>query len=124
MNWNAFSAGALALLAAAGLLSPRVAVAGEHVRGGDVVSAARATPRSSPPQPTNAPVVRSAGFQVAVTVVPPAPTRPAKAPVYVNLRGPDGQTRRFLVEGGAAAIEAPQLVLRPGQSVTIRFAAR
>jgi hypothetical protein len=122
MKWKALSAaGATALLAAVGLLSPQVALAGEHVRGGDVVGAAYSAPRPSPPAYTQ--VARPAGVRVAVSVVRPAPPRPAQAPLYVNLRGPDGQTRRFLVEGGRAAIESPQVVLRPGQSVTIRWVA-
>jgi hypothetical protein len=41
--------------------------------------------------------------------------------VYVNLRGPDGQVRRFPVEGGRQAIQSPQvIVLRPGSTVTVR----
>jgi hypothetical protein len=52
------------------------------------------------------------------------PAEPAKEPVYVNLRGPDGQVRRFLVEGGHEAIQYRQVVVRPGTSVTVQVAAR
>jgi hypothetical protein len=56
-------------------------------------------------------------------VVTPAP-RPAVAPYYVDLRGPDGQVRRFPVEGGRAAIQAPPVVvLRPGETLTLRLQA-
>jgi hypothetical protein len=41
----------------------------------------------------------------------------------VNLRSPDGQVRRFPVEGGLKAIEVTRVVIRPGQSVTIRWMA-
>jgi hypothetical protein len=62
-------------------------------------------------------VARPVSFAVTVTV------RPAKQPVYVNLRGPHGEVRRFLVEGGGAAIQYRQVVLSPGESVTIRWVA-
>ena len=59
-----------------------------------------------------------------VSVIVTTPVQPTAAPVYVDIRGPDGQVRRFPVEGGRAAIQAaPAVVLRPGQSVTIRWMA-
>ena len=42
---------------------------------------------------------------------------------YAVLRGPDGQTRRFPVEGGRSAIRYTQVVVHPGQSVTIHWSA-
>jgi hypothetical protein len=50
--------------------------------------------------------------------------RATQKPYYVTLRGPDGQVRRFPVEGGPASIHYTQVVVRPGQSVTIQVAAR
>jgi hypothetical protein len=69
----------------------------------------------------SAPVFRVAAPPVNVSVaVTPPPA--AKEVVYVNLRGPDGQVRRFPVEGDREAIQSPQvIVLRPGASVTIRW---
>jgi hypothetical protein len=43
--------------------------------------------------------------------------------LVVSLRGPDGEVRRFPVEGGRSAIETYQVVLRPGTSITIRLLA-
>jgi hypothetical protein len=61
----------------------------------------------------------AAPVTVSVAVTPP---QTAKEVVYVNLRGPDGQVRRFPVEGGREAIQSPQvIVLRPGASVTVRW---
>jgi hypothetical protein len=89
---------------------------------------ARAGDRHHSPSPTitrsqpATPVVASAlPAPQAVSVVVALPPQPAKKPVYVNLRGPDGQVRRFLVEGGRAAIQYRQVVLRPGQSLSIRW---
>lgn len=75
-----------------------------------------------PPAPhVVAPVVRAAAAAVTVSVAV-TPPRAAKEVVYVNLRGPDGQVRRFPVEGGREAIQPTQLiVLRPGASVTVRW---
>jgi hypothetical protein len=64
--------------------------------------------------------VAPAPMSIAVTV----PARPATEPVYVDLRGPDGQVRSYLVEGGQEAIQYRQIAVRPGGSVTIRLAAR
>jgi hypothetical protein len=61
---------------------------------------------------------------VSISVVMPAATQPAAEPTYVELRGPDGQVRRFPVEGGRDAIQYRQVVLRPGESVTFQVAAK
>jgi hypothetical protein len=53
----------------------------------------------------------------------PAPAESAQEPLIVDLRGPDGQTRRFPVEGGRSAIQTPRTVaLRPGEFISIRWA--
>jgi hypothetical protein len=60
---------------------------------------------------------------VAITVAVTKPAQPRPEPVYVDLRGPDGQVRRFAVEGGREVIRTqPVMVLRPGQSVTVQVA--
>jgi hypothetical protein len=52
------------------------------------------------------------------------PAQSTTQPVYVDLRGPDGQVRRFPVEGGREAIRYQQtVVLRPGSSLTIQWVA-
>jgi hypothetical protein len=103
ITWGAASG--LALLLAPALL------AGEHVRGGST--------SQRPAQPAPAVAVRPAA--VSIVVAPPAPV--VEEPLTVDLRGPDGQIRRFPVEGGRAAIQTTQVVLRPGESVTIRWVA-
>ena len=103
----------VALVAAAFLLGVPPALAGDRVR------APKATPRA---QPAPAPVARPLPPSVAISFVA-APAQPAREPVHVDLRGPDGQVRRFAVEGGEAAIQYRQVVLRPGQSVVIRWVA-
>jgi hypothetical protein len=101
------------LLAAAFLLMAPPALAGGRVTAGRP---------AAPPQP--APAVRVVYLPAPVSVVVTVPGQPAKPAVYANLRGPDGQVRRFAVEGGRAAIQYQQVVLRPGQSVTVQVAAR
>jgi hypothetical protein len=106
------------LVGATFLLTAPQVLAGASMRAGDAHNAMQPSP---PPQPV--PVVRvvpvPAVVSVAVTVAP----QPATGSIQVNLRGPDGQLRRFPLEGGREAIEYEQIVLRPGQSVTIRWVA-
>src|SRR5262249_46333351 len=106
-----------AVLLAALLLAVPQVVAGEHVRSG------QPAPR---PQPAPAPVAATARVApvATMTVTVTVPAQPASPPVSVDLRGPDGQVRSFVVEGGREAITYRQTVLRPGASVTIRLAAR
>ena len=108
-----------AALAAAALLllGPQVIAGGG---GGRYHSTSRPITRS---EPAPAVVAQAVVAPRAVSVVVML-SQAAKKPVYVNLRGPDGRVRRFLVEGGRAAIEDRQVVLRPGQSVTIHVAGR
>jgi hypothetical protein len=77
---------------------------------------------AAPPRPLGASYAMGSPVTVSV-VVAPAP-RPPEPAFYVNLRGPDGVVRRFPVEGGRAAIQAPPVVvLRPGESVTLHLQA-
>jgi hypothetical protein len=99
------------MLAGVLAMAPR-ALAGEHVRAGHPVAA-----RS---QPAPVVVVRPAA-PVTISVTPTAPAENDAA--YISLRGPDGQVRRFAVEGGAEAVSTRVVVLRPGESLTIRLTA-
>jgi hypothetical protein len=102
-----------ALLAGLLVTAPRL-LAGEHVRAGH-----QTTPR---PQPTTAVVVRPAA-PVTISLTPGAPVPAGGEAAYISLRGPDGQVRRFAVEGGAEEISSRVIVLRPGESLTIRLTA-
>jgi hypothetical protein len=103
-----------ALVAAAFLLSAPLLSAGERVH-------TRARP-AAPTQPAGPVAVAASATSFAVVVTS---TRPAE-PYYVTIRGPDGEVRRFPVEGGPAAIQyqSAPVVLRPGESVTLRLVAR
>jgi hypothetical protein len=110
----------------AGLLSGVVLVGvlvGQVRAGGMVPTAGRSTSRYVAPAPTPAPVVsswaRPVTFALSMTV--PAKT---KENVEVDLRGPDGQVRRFVVEGGTAAIQYRNVMLRPGEALTIHWTPR
>jgi hypothetical protein len=106
---------ATVLLMAAFLLMVSEALAGPSARAGDQPAAQR--------RPAAVSVVRTVSVPVSITVVAPTQARPAVEPLSVNLRGPDGQVRRFAVEGGRDAIQVRQVVLRPGTSVTIQWTA-
>jgi hypothetical protein len=61
---------------------------------------------------------------VTISVTPAAtPGTPAPESATISLRGPDGQLRRFAVEGGTAELSSRVIVLRPGESLTIRLSA-
>jgi hypothetical protein len=81
------------------------------------------SPRIVHPQPAPSPSVRAMPQPATYSVVVTMPVQPPSKPFYVNLRGPDGQVRRFPVEGGPAAIRYRQVVLHPGESLTIRWTA-
>ncbi len=104
----------VSLVAAALLATVSPALAGDRVH------ASKSSTTSS--QPATVSVPRAVSQQVTITIVP-APVQPAAEPVVIGIRGADGQVRRFPVEGGAAAIQSGQIVLRPGQSVTIHWTA-
>jgi hypothetical protein len=80
------------------------------------------TPRPSV-SPAVAPSVRPASSPLTVSVVVTPPPRPVAEPLAVDIRSPDGEVRRYPVEGGRAAIQSGQVVLRPGESVTIQWRA-
>jgi hypothetical protein len=107
-----------AVLSAAFLLTaPQLLAGGAAVRAAD-----QAAPRS---QPVAAPALRPLWLAAtAVSVSVTAATPAAKEEAYVTLRGPDGQMRRFAVEGGREALPSRVVVLRPGDSVTIQLTAR
>jgi hypothetical protein len=66
-------------------------------------------------------VARTTAVASTVSVVVVTPAQAAPEPFDVALRGPDGQVRRFPVEGGREAIQTRQVVLRPGETVTIAW---
>ena len=76
-------------------------------------SSVRPVPAPAAPTSSRPPATSSVAILVA------SPQESAPRPMYVDLRGPDGQIRRFRVEGGRAAIQSGQVVLRPGESLTI-----
>jgi hypothetical protein len=115
MSWRKVRWVKMALLSAAAFLGLV-----PQVMAGPRVVAGRAT---TPPKPAPVPVARAVRPAVTISVVVTAPAQPAKAPAYVDLRGPDGKVRRFPVEGGQAAIQTRQLVLRAGQSITLVWVA-
>lgn len=63
------------------------------------------------------PTPAATSVQVAV-ILPPEP-----APVYISLRGPDGEVSRFPLEGGRRAVRPREIVVHPGETATIRFVA-
>jgi hypothetical protein len=100
----------------AALVAATQALAGEHVRAGHAVIT------QSQPAPVVA--ARAAASTVTVSLAVPAQVPAPSEPAYISLRGPDGQVRRFAVEGGSEALATRVVVLRPGESVTIRLAAK
>ena len=114
MSWRRVCSLEQGVLFAAGflLLAPPV-LAGEVVR-----AAKRPT---APSRPAPVPVVRAAPRPVALVVVLSTSARAAPETVYVDLRGPDGSVRRFPLEGARDVIQSPQLVLRPGDSLTLHW---
>jgi hypothetical protein len=100
-----------AALVGASFLVPPEVQAGDRVHAGDRYASRAPTAAA----PTN--VIRPASFSFVVT----APGQPTTEEQFVILRGPDGQVRRFPIEGGRAAIQVRQVVLRVGESVTIHW---
>jgi hypothetical protein len=113
-------------LKAAVLLAAAFLPASPALAGGPAVRAAHPAPPPAQPVPVPLKVLRAVPqpSPVAVSVaVTPAP-QPKQETFYVNLRGPDGQVRRFPVEGGREAIQPAQvIVVRPGLTVTISLRA-
>jgi len=118
MSWRSVPFRAGAGLTAAFLLLTSPVLAGDRVR-----SSSQST-SSSRFAPAPVAVYRPASQSVSISVVVTPPADAAKDPLSVRLRGPDGQVRQFPVEGGRAAIQYVRpVVLRAGQSVTIRWVA-
>ena len=114
MSWRSAQSVQAALLSAAALL-----LLSAPARAGKQSTAPTWPPPSN--HRTTATVVQATAAPVTVSVEV-TPPQAAKEVMYVNLRGPDGQVRRFPVEGGREAIQSPQvIVLRPGASVTVRW---
>ena len=101
------------LLSAALLNSTPSSVAGDRVHAGRKVATSQTTP-AVVTTAAQQPIVLSIGTRKA--------TETSTTKTFVDLRGPDGQIRRFPVEGGPEVIEVRRLVLRPGDSVTIQIA--
>jgi hypothetical protein len=101
------------LPAAAFLLMVSQALAGDRVR--------TATQPPAQSQPATAPVARAVPMLTTVSIVVTTAPQPATEPAYVDLRGPDGQVRRFPVEGGRATIQYRPTYLRPGDMLTIHW---
>jgi hypothetical protein len=106
-----------AILVAAAVLLPLAQV----FAGGMVPTAGRATSQYTPSPMRSAPAVSYQARPVAVSVVVTMPAKQAQDSVEVDLRGPDGQVRRFPVEGGLAAIQYRNVTLRPGTALTIHW---
>jgi hypothetical protein len=114
-----------ALLAVASLLAASEVLAGGGVRTGAGWSSPQLSgspSRQSQPVPAAQARIGQQPVTVAVGVAA-APSQPATESAYVNLRGPDGQVRRFPLEGGRAAIRPSQVIIYAGQSVTIQWVA-
>ena len=103
------------VLVAIVLLTASSASAGEHVRS------------SQPQVVASQPVVVAVARYVApvtIRVAVTTPTEPATDTAVIELRGPDGQVRRFAVEGGPEALASRIVILRPGESLTLQLAAQ
>ncbi len=77
-------------------------------------------PANQPPVSV-APSVRPAPLLAAVSLVVTPPVQTSADTVSVDIRSPNGQVRSFQLEGGRSAIQVQELVVRPGQSVSIRW---
>jgi hypothetical protein len=47
--------------------------------------------------------------------------RPQTSAASVAIRGPDGTVRTYQLEEGASVIQPPQITIRAGEAVTLRF---
>jgi hypothetical protein len=101
------------LLAAAFLITAPSVVAGDRVHAGRPAIL---------PQTASAAVAPATSLPVIISVVTTLAPKPDKERDFVALRGPDGQVRRFPLEGGPDVIQVRRLVLRPGQTLTIQVA--
>ena len=78
----------------------------------------RMTPAVSTPAAPRATAVQAAETtpNIAVTI-----SEPAKRPIMVDIRGPDGQVRSFALANGRDTIQARTIVVRPGEKLTIQL---
>jgi hypothetical protein len=110
---------AIQLTRAAILSLGAVLLAGSGLQAGDralTTSHPVAQPATQPaPAPSPRFLPPPEPFTITLAVTPPV----AKEPVFVQLRGPDGNVRSFPLEGGRDAITYSPVVLRPGQSLTM-----
>jgi hypothetical protein len=101
------------VLAAAALLYLSASVqAGDRVHSGDRTVSYGSQVAVHAPAPVTPPR--------AVSLLVTWPVTQAPEAFRVTLHGPDGQPRTFPVEGGRAAIQFRQVILRPGESLAIR----
>jgi hypothetical protein len=68
--------------------------------------------------------VWSVTIVVTATTTPAAAESAATGSADTTLSGPDGQRRRFAVEGEREELPSRVVVLQPGQSATIQVRAR
>jgi len=48
-------------------------------------------------------------------------TRPETKPVYVDIRGPNGEVRSFALAGGRESIQTRPIIVRAGEKLTLNF---
>jgi hypothetical protein len=96
-------------------LACSAALAGDRVRAAHYVI--------PPTRPVVATVVRP-GVPVTIEIAVTTPVEPASDNAVIRLRGPDGQVRRFAVEGGPEALASRIVILRPGESITLRLGSK
>lgn len=83
---------------------------------------AASSPVITAPRPTVAPARESATASVVNVNVPNNPVSPSEPTRYVTIKGEDGVVRRFPLARGVKIEYTPgPVVLRPGQSTTIRI---
>jgi hypothetical protein len=73
-------------------------------------------PAAAPARGTDTPAAPATEVHIAIAV-PASPNPPAA----IAIRGPDGEVRRFPVEGGQAALRSTVIVVRPGDRVTVQL---
>lgn len=129
------AAAALAIVGAAGAGPPRMAPDARGYQTTVLLQQAVAT-RPSVSLPTFAaphPPPHARRASVSVTVLAPVGVAPAvvaraprvvPGPYTVAIRGPDGEVRRYPVEGRPAAVVVRQYTVQPGQTVTVYVPAR
>ena len=105
----------LGVLSAALLLTAAPALAGDRVRAANHLT--------YPSKPA-APVVARAGTPVTIQIAVATVAEPAAAAAVIKLRGPDGQVRSFPVEGGTEGLASRIIILRPGESITLRLSTK